>query len=178
MIHSKTHQTSVDKSNQLFLNPSECSDELSGNNIEKAKIKLLEPKGQRALRSLAFQLLYAIDRSDYEMSLSDLLELYNEFYGLTVSSECFSLEIVKGVIQTRKEIYEVLKPMLENWHFSRLSCTTRLLLFMSVWELKFFGKHPEKTIVDEYIELAKAYGEKDCYKFINGILDKLIKKAL
>lgn len=150
------------------------TDDTGFSTTTSVEIKTVEPKSQRALRSLAFQLLYAIDRSNYEISVFDLVDLYKEYYGLQIADNCFSLEIVNGVIDNNLSLQTLIKPFLENWNISRLSCATRLLLCMAAWELKYFTKTPQKAVVDEYVELAKAYGENDCYKFINGILDKLL----
>ena len=70
----------------------------------------VEPKSQRALRSLAFQLLYAIDRSNYEISVFDLVDLYKEYYGLQIEKDCFSLEIVNGVIDNNLNLQILIKP--------------------------------------------------------------------
>ena len=35
---------------------------------------------------------------------------------------------------------------------------------------------PAKVAINEAIELAKCFAEKDAYKFVNGILDEAVKK--
>ena len=36
---------------------------------------------------------------------------------------------------------------------------------------------PHRIIINEAIELAKCFSEKDAYKFINGILDEAVRKS-
>jgi transcription termination factor NusB len=41
-----------------------------------------------------------------------------------------------------------------------------------------YTKTPHRIIINEAIELAKAFAEKDAYKFVNGLLDKISHKLL
>jgi len=46
---------------------------------------------------------------------------------------------------------------------------------MGAWEL-LFTDTPTSIIINEAIELAKDFAEKDAYKFVNGLLDKVASK--
>jgi N utilization substance protein B len=45
---------------------------------------------------------------------------------------------------------------------------------MASWEL-LETDTPSTIVINEAIELAKAFSEKDAYKFINGVLDQAVK---
>jgi N utilization substance protein B len=65
-------------------------------------------------------------------------------------------------------------PFLHNWRFDRIGCCTKLILRFAMWEL-FYTDTPDSIVINEAVELAKCFSEKDAYKFINGILDEAIK---
>ena len=44
-----------------------------------------------------------------------------------------------------------------------------------MWELTNTEMHPT-IVINEAVELAKCFSEKDAYRFVNGILDEFIKK--
>ena len=56
---------------------------------------------------------------------------------------------------------------------TQLSPIERAVLLIGVWELKNRVEIPFRVVINESIELAKAYGGTDGHKFVNGVLDKL-----
>ena len=141
---------------------------------EEGVLAFVELKGQRNHRSLAFQLLYAVDSLDYECDFGQLLTLYEWHFTLKIARDAFAVHIVEGVIARRNGLRRRIEPLLENWGYDRLDCGTRLLLHMAAWELLYCPQVPRKSVIDEYVELAKAFGVMDSYRFVNGILDKMI----
>ena len=51
-----------------------------------------------------------------------------------------------------------------------------VILKAAIAELLYFSTIPVNVTLDEYIELAKYYGTKKSSKFINGVLDKIVKE--
>ena len=130
---------------------------------------------RRDERFLAFYLLYAVDRADYSISLEEALENFEGGFEAEVPHNSYSLTLVRGALVHRDELDAYLVPFLKNWPLERLGCCTRLILRLAVWELK--QEHSISSIViNEAIELAKAFAEKDAYRFINGILDEVAKE--
>lgn len=134
----------------------------------------LIPKSQRDLRVLAFYLVYAIDRSDYTISLADLVALYAEEFDLFVEANSLAVELADGAIVKRDEFDEIVRPLLKNWKLERLGCCTRIIIRIALFEL-LYVKTPTSVVINEAVELAKAFAEKDAYKFINGILDEVAR---
>ena len=48
------------------------------------------------------------------------------------------------------------------------------VLGLGVYEMKYL-QTPPKVVINEYINLVKAFGPKESFAFINGILDKVSK---
>lgn len=57
-----------------------------------------------------------------------------------------------------------------------LDPVTRAILRLATFELKYQLDLPYKVVINEAVELAKTFGAQDCYKFINGAIDKLAKE--
>lgn len=76
----------------------------------------------------------------------------------------------------KKEINKRLKI---GWEFSQLSPLERSILVYSTYEL-LFGKNTEldRMIIDQTINFSKVYLEEDKFKYINKILDLMIKEKL
>lgn len=137
-------------------------------------IKKLKITSRRDERVMAFFLIYAIDRFDYTASLSDVLEQFRVGFDVDIPQNSFAAELAKGTIASHKELDEQIKPHLKHWKIERLGCCTRLILRLSLWELMQPEAIPS-IVINEAIELAKMFAEKDAYKFINGILDEIHK---
>jgi len=58
-----------------------------------------------------------------------------------------------------------------------LSPVEKAVLLIGAWELLHSPDVPYRVAIDEAVELAKAYGGTDGYKFVNGVLDKLAAAA-
>ena len=55
----------------------------------------------------------------------------------------------------------------------QLSPIEKCVLAIGAWELLRAPDIPYRVVINEAVELAKAYGGTDGYKYVNGVLDKL-----
>ena len=62
-----------------------------------------------------------------------------------------------------------------NWDSERIAKIDKAILITSIAELIYFPSIPTKVSINEYIEIAKEFSSPSSGKFINGVLDKLIK---
>lgn len=126
-------------------------------------------------RSLVFHLLYAVDAFDYQVSLESIADNFNRGFGIVISTSSEVFNETKHIIEERNELDEFITPMLSNWRFDRLGACTRLIIRLGTWEL-LNKKTDAILVINESIELAKCFAEKDAYKFVNGVLDEVAKK--
>lgn len=159
--------TQIEEGSQISLESVDCG---------KIFVSLKKPRNQRDQRILAFQIIYALDCSDYLVSIEEILSEFKRSFNLTLAENSFALQIANGVVDERTVFDEKLKYYLLNWDFSRLSNTVRIVLYQAFWELFTFKKTPTKTIIDEYVEIVKCFGETDSFRIVNGILDKIAKE--
>ena len=131
--------------------------------------------GKRKQRSLVFHLIYAMEEFDYDISLAALIDNFNRGFDLAIEPDGQLAALVKAIIESRHELDEYIQPLLANWRLERVGLCTKLILRMAVWELYNTDIAP-KIIINEAIELAKCFSEREAYKFINGVLDELLKR--
>lgn len=62
-----------------------------------------------------------------------------------------------------------------KWEMSRLSQVDRSILRLSTYQLKFCDDIPNKVVINEAIELAKKYSGAQSPKFVNGVLDAIMR---
>lgn len=86
----------------------------------------------------------------------------------------FSKNIILKVIDHFDEITLAIEKKLINWKFNRISNITKAILFMSYAHYKYVEKIDKAIIINIAIKLAKKYLDTNDYKFINGILDKIL----
>lgn len=64
-----------------------------------------------------------------------------------------------------------------EWPIDKIAKIDLAILRLAVHELTVAKKEPPKVIIDEAIELAKAYGNDNSSKFINGVLGSILAEV-
>ena len=91
---------------------------------------------------------------------------------LAEADEVYFAEIVRGVVEGQRDIDTTVKARLaSNWRLERLDSTLRALLRAGAWELRDRRDVPREIVIDEYVELAKAFFDDAEAKFVNAALD-------
>ena len=111
---------------------------------------------------------------EYKVSLEALVDDFNRAFDLDITPDSEVFKVTQGVIADREVLDEAIKPLLINWRFERIGVCTKLILRLALWEL-FNTDTAPTIIINEAIELAKCFSETDSYKFVNGILDEVVK---
>ncbi|WP_308639046.1 transcription antitermination factor NusB [Paenibacillus silvisoli] len=84
-------------------------------------------------------------------------------------------EMVRGVLERKAAIDDMLQHYLTGWQVDRLSRVDRQILRLACYELVFRDDVPPKAIINEAIELAKHFGTDESGKFVNGVLGRLLQ---
>ncbi len=132
---------------------------------------------RRDMRSLIFHLLYAMESYEYSAVLRDIVDAFNTGFDFDIPHDGQAVVITQEIIDTRDALDERIKPYLHNWRFERIGQSTKLILRMAMWELQQPDAIPS-VVINEAVELAKCFAEKDAYKFVNGILDEAVKASV
>ncbi|HZL91045.1 MAG TPA: transcription antitermination factor NusB [Pirellulaceae bacterium] len=87
----------------------------------------------------------------------------------------FARGLLSGVRRNRGELDQILSQVADNWPLARMAVTDRNVLRLGAYEL-LYTDAPGPVAIDESVELAKRFGAKQSPQFVNGILDRLLKK--
>ncbi len=121
-------------------------------------------------REVALQVLYQDD-----LNPDQALDKTAEFLKRRLKDEsliAFATSLVSGVRRNRDELDEILTKTAANWSLERMAVTDRNVLRLGAFEI-LYGDTPNPVAINEAVELAKRYGNKQSALFVNGVLDKL-----
>lgn len=126
-------------------------------------------------RESALKILYAVD-----ITKEPPEKCINNYWIAQDSIEpqvkSFADDLVLGVCKNRARIDGIISEHATNWELDRMAVIDRNVLRCGTYELIFSGDIPPKVAINEAIDMAKKYGDKDSGKFVNGILDKINKE--
>lgn len=88
----------------------------------------------------------------------------------------FATRVVLGVLEDQAELDALIAAHSANWRVERLAVTDRIILRLGAWELRHEAETPPAVVLDEAIELARAFGTDDSPSFVNGVLDAIRRK--
>ena len=129
---------------------------------------------RRNSRDLAFQLVYAM-----EMSGEDKDTVLRRFSAVSDKMDAdeskYGLQLFEWTLDMIPDLNECLKPIIEHWSIERLSKVDKSLIYLGCSEIES-SETPASVVIDEMVELAKVYGDKNSPSFINGIIDSWRKK--
>lgn len=121
-------------------------------------------------RMAVVSLLYAYDLGN--QSIADFSDEILEEKKIRNKQRDFAMELFKGVIDHLEEIDEKIIASLKDWDFDRLGSIERATLRLGAYEI-LFGGLDSAVIINEAIEITKAFGTEQSPKFINGVLDAI-----
>ncbi len=82
---------------------------------------------------------------------------------------------IANSLQNYGEIKEAFTPFLRNWRWERLPLLTQAILLMSYSHFYYVEKVDKRIVINVAVSLAKEYIDDKQAKFINGILDGVLK---
>ncbi len=131
-------------------------------------------------RIVALQTLYEQDfrqeAGDSSFEASEVLSRNVQRYRETIDDIDFIEALVGGVTSHQTELDEVLQPLAPEWPIEQIARMDRVVLRMGAYELIHAKDVPPKVVINEAVELAKAFGGDNSSKFINGVLGSLLRQ--
>lgn len=86
----------------------------------------------------------------------------------------FISKIVQGTSEHQQKIDSIISEYSIGWQLDRMPNVDLNVLRMAVYELLYDQESPERVVVNEAIELAKAFSTSESGKFVNGVLGKML----
>jgi N utilization substance protein B len=81
--------------------------------------------------------------------------------------------VLRGVAGELEKVDEVIRKASTNWRLERMARVDRNVLRLGAWELLRSTDVPRAVILDEAVELAKAFGTDESSAFVNGVLNRI-----
>ncbi len=120
----------------------------------------------------ALQALFAADiKGDRDESSLEWLRLENALREVSIE---FADALVRGVSDSRSELDEHIQTHAPAWPVDQLSLVDRNILRIALYELLHSPEVPQKTAINEAVELAKVFGSDSSARFINGVLGSVM----
>lgn len=131
---------------------------------------------RRRAREIVLQLLYEADLNEHRTPESARRFIRSRLQGRKALTD-FADALLQGTLQHREVIDEHLSKLATHWTLPRMPVTDRNVLRLGAYEI-LFADTPGRVAVNEAIVLAKRYGDKNSPRFVNGVLDRLLKDSL
>ena len=87
----------------------------------------------------------------------------------------FGQDLFNNILNNNEELKNHLIGRTPNWDSDRIAKIDYAILITSIAELLYFPSIPPKVTINEYIEIAKEFSSPSSGKFINGVIDNLIR---
>ena len=87
----------------------------------------------------------------------------------------FGQELLNQVVKEYDSLKEHLVGRTPNWETDRIAKIDQIILITSIAELIYFPSIPTKVSLNEYIEIAKEFSSPSSGKFVNGVIDNIVK---
>lgn len=132
----------------------------------------VSPAMRHKARHFALQAIYQWQMTGD--SASEIEKQFLEDQPLKGADLDYMHDLISGVVANSNELDEIYSP-----HLSRplkdLDYVDMAILRLATFELTYRQEIPFRVIINEAIELAKSFAEQDSHKFVNGVLDKVVK---
>ncbi|WP_461434277.1 transcription antitermination factor NusB [Hoeflea alexandrii] len=158
-----------------------ATEDTSSPSAPEPEIKSANQRG--AARLAAVQALYQMD-----IGGAGVLEIVAEYEAHRLGSEidgeqyrpadpAWFRAVVSGVVDNQRKLDPVIRSGLtEDWPLSRLDATLRAILRAGAWELSAKKDVPVAVVVNEYVDVARAFFDGEEPKIVNAVLDRLARK--
>ena len=131
------------------------------------------PAARRKARHYAVQALY-----QWQLAGANVAQIEAEFRAdndmSKVDVEYFHA-LLHGVPMEKSNIDEKIKPLLDR-RLDEMTPVELAIVRLGAYEMLHRIDVPYKVVINEAIELAKAFAADDSHKFVNGILDKAVRQ--
>jgi N utilization substance protein B len=131
-------------------------------------------------RIIALQTLYEaefrLDANDSDFDMDSVLARNIARYEDMVDDISFIKKLVAGVWAQSAKLDATIQPVAPEWPIDQIARMDRLVLRIGLYELQNDDNVPPKVVINEAVELAKAFGGDNSSKFINGVLGTLLRQ--
>ena len=132
----------------------------------------MKPSERRKARHFAVQAIYQWQMTqDNVADIEEQFKLDQDMKGVDLG---YFRELLFGVAGNLSKLDTTFSPFLSR-KLEDLDLVDKAILRLATFELLYRKDVPYRVVINEGIELAKAFAAEDSHEFVNGVLDKVIK---
>lgn len=94
------------------------------------------------------------------------------------SDKAFIYKLMRQAYTCFGKYSELVAGNVSQWEADRLFTTDMVLIVMGLSEAKAFPDMPVRVTINEYVEISKYYSTPKSRSFVNGLLDRLIRRLI
>lgn len=125
-------------------------------------------------RELALRVLFELEGTHKDAGAS--LRYQATDMGVAADMLTFARTLVLGCIDHADSIDSTITAASDHWALEDLGKVERAVLRLGTYELIWGRDAPVAVIIDEAVELAKAYAGEDASAFVNGVLGRVARQ--
>lgn len=128
---------------------------------------------RRGVREQIFKLLFHIEFNTREEMQEQITHFYENEENAASEEEVKEItEKLYHILDRLDTIDAQLKEKTTGWTLDRLAKVDLTILRLAVYEIQFDPDVDTSVAINEAVELAKKYGQKESSAFVNGVLAK------
>jgi transcription antitermination protein NusB len=160
------------------------SEDLNAVKPRQKKVQVGLGERRSAARLAAVQALYQMDLT--QKGLNDIIHEFERYWmGKEIEGDLYKPTdsalfriIVQGVLDHQKLIDPTVDEMLaKGWPLKRIENVMRAILRAGAFELIKSPDVPVKVVISEYVDIARAFFEKEETAMVNAVLDRLAREV-
>jgi len=141
--------------------------------VPQAPVSKGEGSSRRLARQLALQLLFQQEFQAKHVAWEE--EFWEAHQSASANVRTFATRILHGVKEHQSDIDQLIQKFAVDWSVSRMPVVDRNILRCAIYELLWEPDIPAVVTINEAIELAKRFADDEAQRFINGILDHILR---
>lgn len=129
-------------------------------------------------RAWALQVLYAWEMREPAVPILQVLADFLADRYIAHASRSYLARLLETISENLLVIDEALESALSNWRLNRLAAIDRNVLRIAAAEMLFIPDVPAPVSIQEAIVLAGKFGTGESPRFVNGVLDGVMRRAI
>jgi N utilization substance protein B len=129
-------------------------------------------------REAAIQMLYQWEVGG--LALADVRRVWSEVTDegepLPADLAAFANALAEGVAAHVEELDPLISEAAAHWRLERMNVVDRLVMRLAVYEFLYERDTPATVIINEALELARAFSSEEAVPFVNGVLDGIRRR--
>lgn len=126
-------------------------------------------------RTLVVQIVYEWDfigKKNLKPIIDRSVEIYKKDLDIG-----YVKKTIKGISKNIEAIDRQIIQVAPEWPIEQIANIDKAVLRVAIFEFDNYLEIPPKVIINEAVEIAKAFGGENSYKFVNGVLGTIYRKS-